>query len=167
MSVITIEEDRQFLQLQRDGRIGYMAQEDTALSILEGRILERKAAAAKRKDKEDTRKEGQKTVAYTDLQSDSDINEPADSDNSPDYELSTPKIKKVSEEQAIAVLHPKSHILLQLFVVHLTDSKYQTELDQWYCQLLHTAYRCQYSALYQQNHYVEQELQTENKKHMI
>ena len=49
MSLITIEEDKQSLQLQRDGRIGYMGQEDTALSALEVRMPERKAAAAERK----------------------------------------------------------------------------------------------------------------------
>ena len=30
--LITIEEDKQFLQLQREGRIGYMGQEGTTLS---------------------------------------------------------------------------------------------------------------------------------------
>ena len=60
MSLNTVEEDKQFLQLQREGRIGYIGQEDRALSSLEVRMAERKATAAERKAKEDLRKRNQK-----------------------------------------------------------------------------------------------------------
>lgn len=56
----------------------------------------------------------------------------------------------------------KAH--LQQFVVHLEDSNYQTELDQWYCQLHADSLGANLeSALYQQTLYIKQGLQTKNR----
>lgn len=95
LSLITIEEDRQFLQLQREGRIGYMAQEDKVLSAKESRIVNRNITAKKRKVKEVTRKmETSSAYIFQNTELEFDRNETLDCDNSPDYTHRMKKYKR-------------------------------------------------------------------------
>ena len=82
----------------------------------------------------DQRRLESKTVGYT--TSDCDRND-TDVSDCYDYKPSTPKMQKVSSDEVSCT--PASKVTLITFVAYLTHSKHQTEPDQWYCQLLHTA----------------------------
>jgi len=108
MTSITLEEDRQFLQMQRDSMKGYMGALDTELAQKEERITERKAAVFQRQVKESERKsEADETVEL--VESDTDDNDEDGNDDMRNSGAFCPskKVKTCPPEGKKKVINPE------------------------------------------------------------
>lgn len=111
MELITIEEDKQFIIAQRNGRRGYMGVVDKELAAEEDRKLKRIHVANERKRKEDKRRiEAEAVASSVSLPSSGDEGEVDNTDSSvtsdEDTDTEEPK-QKASHKKARSVVSPE------------------------------------------------------------